>query len=206
MAIQSGITAASGVRAGGKRETILRAAIDTFARRGYFNARVTDIASEAGVADGTIYLYFESKEDLLFTIFQESMVDFLDRLREELASIESPGAKLERLVAFHLETIGSDKDLAIVFQVELRHTQKFMAKFSHGELADYFGILRQVIQDGQRAGEFRSDVDPQLAAKAIFGMIDEMVTSWILSEKEEPLATVAGPLTRIALNGLKSEE
>lgn len=202
MAIQSEAPPSS-TRASDKRERILRAAIDTFARKGYFNARVTDVAAEAGVADGTIYLYFESKEDLLFTIFQDSMVRFLGQLRRELETIEDPARRLERIVAFHLEAIGADRELAVVSQVELRHTQKFMAKFSHGELSDYLGMIRQAIQQGQKLGAFRDDIDPQLAAKAIFGMIDEMVTSWILSEKAEPPASVAGPLTRMILRGLR---
>jgi TetR/AcrR family fatty acid metabolism transcriptional regulator len=166
-----------------KRERILRAAIDVFARTGYFNAKVADIAKAAGVADGTIYLYFLGKEDLLISIFREYMREFLATGVARLKGIEDPRARLEAMVRHHLESLGSDRSLAIVFQVELRQSLKFMSLFSHQEFAEYLNMIRLTIEDGCLLGVFRKSVQPQLMAKAIFGILDEMVTSWVLSEK-----------------------
>lgn len=193
----------AGVERDDKRSRILRAAIDTFAEKGYFNARVSDVAARAEVADGTIYLYFKGKEDLLLSIFSRSMRDYLRFLEERLEGLDDPADRLERLIGAHFESIGEDRNLAIVAQIELRHTQKFMALFSHRELAEYLEMIREIVSEGQRRAVFRSDVNPQLAAKAIFGVLDEMVTSWILSEKDEPLGAVAPAVTSLILGGLR---
>lgn len=187
-----------------KRERIHRAAIEVFAKRGFFNARVSEVAKAAGVADGTIYLYFENKEDLLIQVFREGMRAFLDVLNEELEPIDDPRRKLQRTIRYHLETIGRDRELAIVVQVELRHSLKFMSMFSHQELADYLNLLRAIVEEGQRRGIFRSGIHPQIAAKAIFGVLDEMVTSWVLSEKHSRLEDSAGPVAEILLGGLSA--
>jgi TetR/AcrR family transcriptional regulator, fatty acid metabolism regulator protein len=166
-----------------KRGRILRAAIDVFARTGYFNAKVADIAKAAGVADGTIYLYFLGKEDLLISIFKEYMREFLATGAEDLKGIDDPRERMRVIVRHHLESLGSDRALAIVFQVELRQSLKFMSLFSHQEFAEYLNMIRLTIEEGCLAGVFRESVQPQLMAKAIFGVLDEMVTSWVLSEK-----------------------
>lgn len=188
--------------AANKRERILRAAVEVFARTGYFNARVADVAREAEVADGTIYLYFESKDDLLITIFREHVRLFLAGLHEELAGMTEADAKLTRLIRFHLETLGSDRSLAIVSQVELRQSLKFMTDFSHHEIADYFNVIRAIVEEGQASGAFAREHHPQLVAKAIFGTLDEMVTSWILSEKDYRLADQAESVAAFVLSGL----
>jgi TetR/AcrR family fatty acid metabolism transcriptional regulator len=185
-----------------KRERILRAAVEVFARTGYFNARVADVAREAGVADGTIYLYFENKDDLLITIFREHVRLFLAGLHEELEGMKGADAKLRRLIRFHLETLGSDRSLAIVSQVELRQSLKFMTEFSNHEIADYFNVIRAIVEEGQVSGAFAHEHHPQLVAKAIFGTLDEMVTSWILSEKDYRLADQAEPVAAFVLSGL----
>lgn len=196
-------TATEPVAGTNKRERILRAATEVFARSGYFNAKVSEIAKTAGVADGTIYLYFTGKEDLLITIFREGTRAFLDSLRGQLAQISRPEERLRRTIRHHLETLGQDREIAVVFQVELRHSLKFMTLFSHAELADYLNLLRELVEEGQNAGVFRRSIHPQLAAKAIFGILDEMVTSWILSEKEYTLVEQSDPVADLVLNGLR---
>src|SRR5687768_18046453 len=113
-----------------KREAILRAAIKVFAAKGYFNSKVSDIAGEAGIADGTVYLYFKSKDEILHSIFDRAMEEFIAEGRSEIAEIGDPQAKLRRIAQLHLEKLGADRDLAIVFQVELRGSTKFMQEFS----------------------------------------------------------------------------
>src|SRR5256885_6656149 len=174
-----------------KRERILRAAIDIFAQSGYFNAKVSEIAKAAGVADGTIYLYFDSKEDLLISVLREHTRDYLQSLERDLANINRPEDRMRIAIRHHLQALGRDRALAIVAQVELRHSLKFMTLLSHQEIADYLNILRKIVEQGQNEGVFRRNLHPQLVAKAIFGIVDEMVTSWILSEKDYSLGDQA---------------
>src|ERR1044071_3724150 len=161
-----------------KRERILRAAVDVFAEFGYFNAKVAQIAKAAGVADGTIYLYFDGKEDLLITIFREHTRNYLQSLERELANVRQPEERLRIAIRHHLETLGRDRALAIVAQVELRHSLKFMSLLSQEEVKDYLNIIRKIVESGQAEGVFRRTVHPQLVAKTVFGVLDEMVTSW----------------------------
>src|SRR5881227_649697 len=185
-----------------KRERILRAAIDVFARNGYFNAKVSDIAKGAGVADGTIYLYFDGKEDLLVNIFREHTRNYLQSLERELAHVRRAEDRIRIAIRHHLEALGRDRALAIVAQVELRHSLKFMSLLSQQEVADYLGLLRKMVEHGQSEGSFRRNLNPQLAAKAIFGVLDEMVTSWMLSEKEYNLGDSAEQVADLLLTGL----
>jgi len=185
-----------------KRERTLRAAIDVFAQNGYFNAKVAEIARAAGVADGTIYLYFDGKEDLLISIFRDHTRNYLQSLERDLANVNRPEDRIRIAIRHHLETLGQDRALAIVAQVELRHSLKFMTLLSHQEVADYLNILRKIVEHGQTEGVFRRTLHPQLVAKAVFGILDEMVTSWVMSEKEYALADQAQPVADLVLNGL----
>lgn len=185
-----------------KRERILRAAVDVFARNGYFNAKVAEIAKSAGVADGTIYLYFDGKEDLLITIFREHTRNYLQSLDRELASVSRPEDRIRTAIRHHLETLGRDRALAVVSQVELRHSLKFMSLFSQQEVADYLNMLRKIVEHGQTEGVFRRNLHPQFVAKAVFGVLDEMVTSWILSEKEYDLGDQSEQVADLILTGL----
>src|SRR5206468_5903682 len=185
-----------------KRERILRAAIDVFAQSGYFNAKVSEIARAAGVADGTIYLYFDGKEDMLVSIFRDHTRNYMQSLERDLANVNRPEDRIRIAIRHHLETLGQDRALAIVAQVELRHSLKFMTLLSHQEVADYLNILRKIVEQGQADGVFRRSLHPQLVAKAIFGIVDEMVTSWILSEKDYSLADQSDEVAEFVLKGL----
>jgi TetR/AcrR family fatty acid metabolism transcriptional regulator len=185
-----------------KRERILRAAVDVFARNGYFNSKVSEIAKAAGVADGTIYLYFDGKDQLLETIFREHTRHYLQSLEREIGNINHADERLRIAIRHHLETLGRDRNLAIVAQVELRHSLKFMSLLSQQEVADYLNMIRKIIEQGQNEGVFRRTLHPQLVAKSVFGILDEMVTSWILSEKEYDPAAQADQISDLILTGL----
>ena len=184
-----------------KREAILRAATNVFARKGFFNSKVSDIAAAAGIADGTVYLYFKSKDEILHSVFDRAMADFIAEGKRELETIESPVDKLRRIAELHLERLGADRDLAIVFQVELRGSTKFMQEFSAAGFAEYLDIIKRTIEAGQRSGEFRSDVKPITCAKILYGALDEMVTNWILSPRSYPLTPMAAEVMKIFLGG-----
>src|SRR5689334_3275510 len=185
-----------------KREAILRAAVKVFARKGYFSSKVADIAGEAGIADGTVYLYFKSKDEILHSIFDQAMALFISEGRRELANLTRPEDKLRRIAEMHLERLGADRDLAIVFQVELRGSVKFMREFSAAGFADYLDIIRQTIDEGQRHGVFREDIKPIVASKILYGSLDEMVTNWILSKKRYALEPMAGEVLKTFFGGI----
>jgi TetR/AcrR family transcriptional regulator, fatty acid metabolism regulator protein len=187
-----------------KRDAILRAAIDVFAGRGYFNAQVADVAKAAGVAAGTVYLYFRSKDDLLVSIFEQTMREGLDQGRTLAASVRDPHQRLLRLARLHLARLGRDRNLAIVFQVELRQSTKFMERFSATLLRDYLTLIRTAIADGQTAGVFRADLNPTTAAKMIFGALDEMATNWMLSRRRYSLEDEADAVVDLFVNGARS--
>ena len=189
---------------GPKRDAILRAAIDVFAERGFFSAQVADIARAAGVAAGTVYLYFKSKDDLLVSIFERSMREGLAGSRAAIADLPDPPERLRRLARGHLARLGSDRNLAIVFQVELRQSTKFMERFSSTLLRDYLGLIRQAIADGQREGLFRADLNPTSTAKMLFGALDEMATNWILSRRKYSLEADADAVVDLFLNGARA--
>ena len=185
-----------------KREAILRAAIIVFAQNGYFNSKVSDIAGKAGIADGTVYLYFKSKVEILHSIFDRAMAEFIAEGKKELALIAEPKAKLACIAELHLEKLGADRDLAIVFQVELRGSTKFMQEFSAAGFAEYLDIIRETIESGQRNGDFRADIKPIVAAKIFYGALDEMVTNWILSKKSYQLGPMADEVLKIFFGGV----
>ena len=189
---------------GDKREAILRAAISVFAHNGYFNSKVADIAREAGVADGTVYLYFKSKEDILHSIFDRSVEDALDAARNQIKEVADPREKLRQIALLHLERLGADRDLAVVFQVELRGSTKFMEEFSAAGFAEYLALIRSTFEEGQRAGVFRPELNAKTVSKILFGALDEMATNWILSKRRYKLAPMADEVLDIFLNGVKA--
>jgi TetR/AcrR family transcriptional regulator, fatty acid metabolism regulator protein len=188
-----------------KREAILRSATSVFAEKGFFNSKVADIAKAAGVADGTVYLYFKNKDDVLHSIFDRAMDEFIADGRRELATLERADEKLRRIAELHLERLSADRNLAIVFQVELRGSIKFMQEFSAAGFSEYLDIIRATIEEGQKAGAFRSDLKPIVCAKMFYGALDEMVTNWILSSKKYPLAPMADEVLKIFFGGLLAE-
>jgi TetR/AcrR family fatty acid metabolism transcriptional regulator len=187
---------------GDKRDALLRAAIDTFAARGFFNAQVADVARAAGVAAGTVYLYFRSKDDLLISIFERTMMEAIAEGRRAIAALPDAAARLRRIARLHLDRLGRDRALAVVFQIELRQSTKFMERFSTTELREYLGIIRDVVAEGQASGLFRGDVNPTFAAKLFFGMLDEMATNWILSKRRYSLASEAEAIADVFIRGL----
>jgi TetR/AcrR family transcriptional regulator, fatty acid metabolism regulator protein len=187
-----------------KRGAILRAAIRVFAHHGYFNSKVADIAREAGVADGTVYLYFKSKEEILHSIFDRSMEESIAEGRKQLEGLTDPREKLRRIALLHLERLGSDRDLAVVFQVELRGSTKFMEEFSAAGFAEYLGVIRSTIEEGQQAGVFRSELNAKVAAKVLFGALDEMATNWILSKRRYKLPPMVDTVLDIFFNGVRT--
>ena len=179
---------------GDKRAMILRAATRVFARNGYFNSKVADIARAAEVADGTVYLYFKSKEEILHSIFDQNMAEAIAAGHKLIENLDDPRQKLRRIAKLHLERLGADRDLAVVFQVELRG--------SAAGFAEYLALLRRTFEEGQRVGAFRKELNATVAAKILFGALDEMATNWIISKRSYKLEPMADVVMDVFLNGV----
>ena len=167
---------------------------------------LADVARRAGIAAGTVYLYFRSKDDILISLFDRTMQDAIRDGRESIADVTDPIDRLRRIARLHLERLGRDRSLAVVFQVELRQSTKFMARLSATRLRTYLGIIRDTIAEGQAAGVIRASIAPTLAAKVFFGALDEMATNWILSSREYALADDADDVVNVLLYGMAERE
>jgi TetR/AcrR family transcriptional regulator, fatty acid metabolism regulator protein len=189
-----------------KRKRILDAAVRVFARKGYFAARVSEIAKKAGVADGTIYLYFRNKEDILVKLFDEVMAEHVERVKAAVRSLPTTPERLLAIAEGHLRGLGQNRDLAVVFQVELRQSTHFMERFTASWLKDYFALVNEVMEEGQRDGSLREGLNRKVATKAFFGALDEMVTSWIIGGKGYDLGQLAAPVVDLFLRGAAAPE
>jgi TetR/AcrR family transcriptional regulator, fatty acid metabolism regulator protein len=185
-----------------KPQQIIEAAIRVFARNGYYNSRVSDIAREAGIASGTIYLYFRTKEEILVTLFREKMAAFVAHLRREIAGERDAVAKIRRLVELHFTVLEESPALAEVVQVELRQGQKFFRGASAHEVSAYFELIGSVLEEGVAAGRFRADVPVKVATKVLFGAMDQMATSWVLGKRGYRLVDAADAVATIFLKGV----
>jgi TetR/AcrR family fatty acid metabolism transcriptional regulator len=185
-----------------KPQQIVDAAIRVFARTGYYNSRVSDIAREAGIASGTIYLYFKTKEEILVTLFREKMAEFVAFLRREIAEEQGPEAKLRRLVRVHFTVLEENPALAEVVQVELRQGHKFFRGASAQEVSAYFDLIGSILEEGVAAGRFDPDLPVKVATKVLFGAMDQVATSWVLGKRGYRLADAAEAVTAIFLKGV----
>lgn len=187
----------------GKRERILDAAVKVFAKHGYQEARVADVAKGAGVADGTIYLYFDSKEDLLVKLFEDRVERLLTHLRAELPKEASAVIRLRRVIELQLGILEEERELAHVLTVILRQSTKLMKEHAAPKFGEYLDAIAEVVASGQRSGELRADVSPHTVARAIFGALDGMAMTWALGKAERGgLVRAADQLAEILLHGL----
>jgi TetR/AcrR family transcriptional regulator, fatty acid metabolism regulator protein len=185
-----------------KPQQIVEAAIRVFARNGYYNSRVSDIAREAGIASGTIYLYFKTKDEILVTLFRDRMAAFVAHLRREIAAEPDPVAKIRRLVGVHFAVLEQSPALAEVVQVELRQGHKFFRGASAHEVSAYFELIGSILEEGVAAGRFHADLPVKVATKMLFGAMDQMATSWVLGKRGYRLVDAADAVATIFLKGV----
>ena len=176
-----------GPRGGGaaKKERILRAAVRTFSQKGFFNSRISEIAEAAGVADGTIYLYFKNKEDLLISLFEEKMGEVVSDVRARVADGGDALARLKLFIRNHMDLLVREAGLIEVIQVELRQSNKFMKEYVPVKFLEYLDVISGILEDGKREGVFRPDLNVTLARRAIFGALDEISLAYVLSRKRK---------------------
>src|SRR5881397_568979 len=188
-----------------KPQQIIEAAIRVFARNGYYNSRVSDIAREAGIASGTIYLYFKTKDEILVTLFREKMAEWVALVRQELAAERNPLGKIRKIVALHFKVLEENPDLAEVVQVELRQGQKFFRGASAHEVSAYFDVINNVLEEGVGAGLIRRDLPVKVATKMLFGAMDQLATSWVLGKHGYRLADTAPAVADLFLQGIATD-
>lgn len=190
-----------------KRGRIIDAAISVFAEKGFHSARISDIADKAGVADGTIYLYFRHKEDILLVIFEEKMDELLQGLGEALQGVQGAPDRIRTFARHHVDQLRKHPELAQVFQVELRQSRKFLREYRPEKLWAYLEVFGELVEEGQAAGVFRADLDPFVIKWAFFGALDELSIQWVLSRKRDRfnLERAAEQTAEVILRGMAND-
>ncbi len=190
-----------------KYRKIIAAATKIFAQKGFFKARVSEIAKEAGIADGTVYIYFKHKDDILISLFEEKMQEVLVNMKEQIALETDPLKKIERFALVHLKLIEDHKDIAEIIQVELRQSSKFMKNYNNTKFLEYLDLISKIIQEGKEKGLIRDDIIPGIAKRAFFGALDEMSRFWVLSKKPKyDIQTASRQITNFFIHGIRKQE
>ena len=188
-----------------KYRKIIAAATKIFAKKGFFKAKVSEIAKEAGIADGTVYIYFNHKDDILISLFEEKMQEVLDNMKEQINLETDPLKKIERFALVHLKMIEDNKDIAEIIQVELRQSSKFMKNYHNTKFFEYLDLIGHIIEEGKGKGVIREDIIPGIAKRAFFGALDEMSRFWVLSKKPKyDIETASRQISNFFINGIRN--
>jgi TetR/AcrR family transcriptional regulator, fatty acid metabolism regulator protein len=190
-------------KGGDKRDRILRAAVKVFARHGFHGTRVSDVAKAAGVADGTIYLYFKSKDEVLVSLFEDRVEKLLAYINDELPRLPSAPERLRAIIEMQLGLLEGERDLAEVITVIMRQSTQLLKEFAAPRFGVYLDAIAEIVADGQAAGDFRDDVSPPIVARTVFGALDGLALTWALGKAEQgALGRAAGQVADVLLQGL----
>jgi len=189
-----------------KKRLILNSAIRVFARKGFYNARIKEIARQAKVADGTIYLYFKNKDDILISIFE----DRIGKLNEKMLEISSMNIscreKIFKIIELQLGNVRGHRDLAEVITINLRQSNRFLKEFAAPLFNRYLDIMAGIIEDGQKRGEFSQKYPARIIATSLFGAIDGLLLTWVLGPRSHSRLMRAGSyLASVILKGLEQK-
>ncbi len=188
-----------------KKERILEAATRTFAEKGFFNAKISEIARQAEVADGTIYLYFKNKDDILIQIFEYMVERHLENIRQAVSRGGSPEEKIRMFIRHHFTTVEKFPKLVEVITIELRQSSKFMKEYVPKKFFNYLGIVSDLIVEGQASGVFRKDADPEITKQALWGSLSEVTVLWLKTRKKRfDLQTCGGQIAELYIRGLSA--
>jgi len=189
-----------------KHNRILQAAIKVFAQNGFHSSKVSEIAKEAGVADGTIYLYFKNKDDILISLFEEEMERIIQNMKKEIGGEEDPLEKLKKFALVQLNSKRDNPDLAAIMEVELRQSRKFMKEYVNKKFIGYLRIISSIVREGQNKGIIKKELDPNIVSRAFWGALDEVARFWVLSPKKKVSLTVSAELiSNIFIKGMVQE-
>jgi len=190
-----------------KHYKIIQAAAKVFAEKGFYNSRVSEIAKEANVADGTIYLYFKNKDDILISLFEEEFGRIVENIRKELSREKNALDKIRRFAFAHLSIVSDTPHLAEVLGVEVRQSGKFMKEYINRPFMEYLNLVRSIFTEGQESGLIRKDLTPGVMKRALFGALDEMGRYWILSpRKKHNVEEAARQISEVFIRGVMTEE
>ncbi|MBU2658470.1 TetR family transcriptional regulator [Bacillus licheniformis] len=184
---------------------IIDAAVEVIAENGYHQSQVSKIAKQAGVADGTIYLYFKNKEDILISLFKEKMGQFIERMEEDIKEKTTAKEKLALVISKHFSLLADDHNLAIVTQLELRQSNLELRQKINEILKGYLNILDSILTDGIHSGELKEGLDVRLARQMIFGTIDETVTTWVMNDQKYDLAALSDSVLELLVSGIHNK-
>ncbi|MBT2569219.1 TetR/AcrR family transcriptional regulator [Planococcus sp. ISL-110] len=187
-----------------KYKQIIDAAVIVIAENGYHQAQVSKIAKQAGVADGTIYLYFKNKEDILISVFQEKMGVFVSKLEQIISRDLSAPVKLGLMIESHFELLAGDIHLAIVTQLELRQSNQEIRAKINNVLREYLKLMDKILIKGMEDGEFDAAMDIRLARQMVFGTMDETITTWVMNDHKYDLVELAPQVQRLLLKGMQA--
>lgn len=185
-----------------KRQAILDGAVRVFAEKGFFNATVAEVARAAGVADGTIYLYFKSKDELLLEVFDDKMRLLCESARAAIAQAKTASEALHEVARLHLSAVETNPADASVLIVELRQSSAFVRDAEKPRLVEYLDLIGSVVRRGQEEGEFRREVHPATFKRALFGALDEIALGWLLARRKFDLARTADEVAEMFVRGL----
>jgi TetR/AcrR family transcriptional regulator, fatty acid metabolism regulator protein len=190
-----------------KHKRIIRAAVKVFAEKGFYNSRVSEIAKEANVADGTIYLYFKNKDDILISLFEEEFGKIVENMRRQLEKEKDPLYKIRCFAVTKLGIVTKQQQLAEVLGVEVRQSSKFMKEYINKPFIEYLNLIRAIVIEGQERNLIRKDLTPGIMKRALFGALDEMSRYWVLStQKKHNVDVAALQISDVFIRGIMSEE
>ncbi len=190
-----------------KHQKILSAAVEVFSEKGFYNSRVSEIAQRANVADGTIYLYFKNKDDILITLFEEEFGQIVNELRAEMEKEKDPIQKIRCFILGHFKIMAKRQQLVDVLGVEVRQSSKFMKEYVNKPFIEYLNLIRSSVIEAQESGLIRKDLVPGIMKRAIFGALDEMGRYWILSTKRKhSVHEAAAQISDVFIRGMMTEE
>lgn len=185
-----------------KYKQIIDAAVKVIAENGYHGSQVAKIAKQAGVADGTIYLYFKNKDDILVSVFQEKMGQFIEKISERIDTENRADDKLLKLIEMHFLQLENDRDLAVVTQLELRQSDIELRTQINQVLKSYLNVLDGIIEEGIDDRIFQQNLNIRLVRQMIFGTIDEIVTNWVMQDHKYSLVEQASDVHSLIIKGL----
>lgn len=190
------------VKSSDKYAAILDAAQVVIARQGYHHAQISRIAAEAGVAAGTVYLYFKNKPDLLVSLFRDRLGMLIDQARGSLMEARDPVELLRCFIWQHLKSLAADRDLAVVTQIEMRQAETDVQREISQIMKGYFDVIDEIIAEGQRSRAFRPEADPRQIRNMVFGVLDQTVTAWVMSGFHFDLEALAEPTFALVTGGV----
>ncbi len=189
-----------------KYNLILEAAVKVFAEQGFFQSTISQIAKEARVADGTIYLYFKNKDDILVQFFSDKTKQVFERFREEVDKADNTIDKLRNLIRRHLEEFQNDRNMALVYQAEIHQSSRLIEAQIKEMSKMYLNVVSEIVEQGQEEGIIRKDLYLGLVKRFILGAVDEVINTWLHSSGKYDLVSMADPLVDLFMRGIGAEQ